>query len=98
MLYIQSPMCGTDAARLTSQAVCILALLGLLALSAPAADARQLKQTAITDADILNFALNLEVCSSTIAEPPHFFCCSPVLLDDKVSAKCDGVIYSYECC
>lgn len=44
------------------QAVCFLALLGLLALSAPAADARQLKQdTTITDADILNFALNLEV-------------------------------------
>jgi len=58
-------MCsGTDAARLSSQAVCILALLGLLALSAPVADARQLKQAAITDADILNFALNLEVRSS----------------------------------
>lgn len=42
------------------QAACFLALLGLLALSAPAADARQLKQM-ITDADILNFALNLEV-------------------------------------
>ncbi|KAL3162575.1 hypothetical protein ABBQ38_008626 [Trebouxia sp. C0009 RCD-2024] len=41
------------------QAACFLALLGLLALSAPAADARQLKQM-ITDADILNFALNLE--------------------------------------
>jgi len=62
-------MCsGTDAARLSSQAVCILALLGLLALSAPVADARQLKQAAITDADILNFALNLEVRSSTTAE------------------------------
>lgn len=42
------------------KAVCILALLGLLTLSVPAADARQLKQAAITDADILNFALNLE--------------------------------------
>ena len=60
---------GTDAAKLISQAVCILALLGLLTLSVPAADARQLKQAAITDADILNFALNLEVRSSTIAEP-----------------------------
>ena len=60
---------GTDGANLNSQAVCILALLGLLALSAPAADARQLKQAAITDADILNFALNLEVRSSTIDEP-----------------------------
>ena len=43
------------------QAACFLALLGLLALSAPAANARQLKQSAVTDADILNFALNLEV-------------------------------------
>lgn len=42
------------------KAVCVLALVGLLALSAPAADARQLKQSAVTDADILNFALNLE--------------------------------------
>lgn len=46
------------------QAACFLALLGLLALSAPAADARQLQQASdITDADILNFALNLEVRS-----------------------------------
>lgn len=44
------------------QAACVLALLGLVALCAPAADARQLKQSSdITDADILNFALNLEV-------------------------------------
>lgn len=42
------------------QAACVLALLGLVALCAPATDARQLKQ-AVTDADILNFALNLEV-------------------------------------
>lgn len=39
----------------------MLALVGMLALSAPAADARQLKQSTLTDADILNFALNLEV-------------------------------------
>ena len=72
---------GADGANLNSQAVCILALLGLLALSAPAADARQLKQAAITDADILNFALNLEVRSSTIAEPAcnllNCFCALP---------------------
>ena len=44
------------------QAACLLALLGLVALCAPSADARQLKQSSdITDADILNFALNLEV-------------------------------------
>ena len=43
------------------QAAFVLALLGLVALCAPAADARQLKQAAVTDADILNFALNLEV-------------------------------------
>lgn len=44
------------------QSACVLALLGLVALCAPAADARQLKQASdITDADILNFALNLEV-------------------------------------
>ena len=40
-----------------------LALVGVLALLSPAVTARQLKQdtSAITDADILNFALNLEV-------------------------------------
>ncbi len=52
---------GADSPLRCLQAVCILALLGLLALAAPAADARQLKQAALTDADILNFALNLEV-------------------------------------
>ena len=42
-----------------------LAFFGLLALLSPAAEARRLHQdssmSAITDADILNFALNLEV-------------------------------------
>ena len=42
-----------------------LAFLGLLALLSPAAEARRLHQdssmSTITDADILNFALNLEV-------------------------------------
>ena len=50
------------------QAACVLALLGLLALCAPAADARQLKQ-AVTDADVLNFALNLEVTTSVLELP-----------------------------
>ena len=41
---------------------CAVALVGLLALSSPVADARRLLQSsATTDADILNFALNLEV-------------------------------------
>ena len=40
-----------------------LAFLGLLAVLSPAADARRMLQdsTTITDSDILNFALNLEV-------------------------------------
>ena len=38
-----------------------VALLGLLAVLSPVADARKLMQSAPTDADILNFALNLEV-------------------------------------
>ena len=39
-----------------------LTLVGLLAMFSPAADARKLMQSsATTDADILNFALNLEV-------------------------------------
>ena len=44
-----------------------LALVGLLAILSPAADARKLMQdtSAITDNDILNFALNLEVTQST---------------------------------
>ena len=44
------------------QAAYAIALVGLLAFAAPAADARSLKQdsSAVTDADILNFALNLE--------------------------------------
>ena len=46
------------------QAVCILAFLGLLALIAPA-NARQLQQAAYTDADLLNFALNLEVSDAS---------------------------------
>ena len=46
------------------QAVCILAFLGLLALSAPA-NARQLQQAQVTDADLLNFALNLEVSDAS---------------------------------
>ena len=43
-----------------------LAFLGLLALLSPAAGARRLLQdsTTITDSDILNFALNLEVSKS----------------------------------
>ena len=45
------------------QGVLAFALMGLLALSVPLASARGLKQASsgITDADILNFALNLEV-------------------------------------
>ena len=44
------------------QAVYAIVLVGLLAFAAPAVNARSLKQdsSAITDADILNFALNLE--------------------------------------
>ena len=44
------------------QLIYAIALAGLLALAAPAAHARSLKQdsSAVTDADILNFALNLE--------------------------------------
>ena len=44
------------------QAAYAIAFVGLLALAAPAANARSLKQdsSALTDADILNFALNLE--------------------------------------
>ena len=44
------------------QAAYAIALVGLLAFAAPAANARSLKQdsSALTDADILNFALNLE--------------------------------------
>lgn len=43
-------------------AVLALALVGLLAFVSPSADARKLMQSsAINDADILNFALNLEV-------------------------------------
>ena len=83
---------GTDGANVNSQAVCILALLGLLALSAPAADARQLKQAAITDADILNFALNLEVRSSTIATNTacnllKLLLCTSLLKDDIFHTK-----------
>lgn len=42
-----------------------VALVAALALLSPAVSARQLKQdtSAITDADVLNFALNLEVSS-----------------------------------
>lgn len=45
-----------------------LALVGILALLSPAVSARQLKQdtSAITDADILNFALNLEVSGEVV--------------------------------
>lgn len=50
------------------KAACVLALLGLLAFSA--ADARQLKQAQITDADLLNFALNLECLEG------HFYHCA----------------------
>ena len=44
------------------QAAYAIALVGLLAFTAPAAHARSLKQdsSAVTDADVLNFALNLE--------------------------------------
>ena len=53
---------------------CSIALIGLLALLSPTAYARQLKQdsSSITDVDILNFALNLEVGISffqVLAEP-----------------------------
>ena len=45
-----------------------LAFLGLLAVLSPAAEARRLLQdsTTITDNDILNFALNLEVNESLL--------------------------------
>ncbi len=44
--------------------MCLVALVGVLAVLSPVADARRLLQSsAITDADILNFALNLEVCA-----------------------------------
>ena len=47
---------------LSVQVAYALAFVGLLAILSPAADARRLLQSSsITDADILNFALNLEV-------------------------------------
>ena len=60
------------------KAACVLALVGALALLSPAVQARQLKQdnSAITDADVLNFALNLEV-SGTLVHLPV----SPVLYE-----------------
>lgn len=55
------------------------AVVGVLALLSPAVSARQLKQdsSSITDADILNFALNLEVQSNfwTCGQQSHCVTC-----------------------
>jgi len=56
-----------------------LAVVGLLAILSPAADARRLLQSSsITDADILNFALNLEVSSafSSLLHLQVALCCA----------------------
>ena len=60
------------------KAAYLLAFVGALALLSPAVQARQLKQdtSAITDADVLNFALNLEVSGILVQLPV-----SPVLCD-----------------
>ena len=55
------------------KAAYLLAFVGALALLSPAVQARQLKQdnSAITDADVLNFALNLEVSSTPVSPVLH---------------------------
>ena len=53
----------------------VLAFLGLLAVLSPAADARRMLQDSptITDSDILNFALNLEVSKFCKLASLHVF-------------------------
>ena len=57
------------------RAAIALVLVGLLALFAPSTEARRLLQSSgVTDADILNFALNLEVsvvCTAAVTAAVH---------------------------